>query len=125
MKGTAFNFFAFAALCVAAGMVWGIMMAATQDHTMSGAHAHLNLVGWATMGLFGVYYALTPAAAQTGLARIHFWVAALGVVLLVPGIAMALAERGEGIAIAGSFVTLASMLMFLWVVFRHGIGWPA
>jgi cbb3-type cytochrome oxidase subunit 1 len=122
MKGIAFNFFIVAALCVTAGMVWGIQMSATQDHGLSPAHAHLNLVGWVTMGLFGLYYAVTPTAAQNGLAKIHFWMATLGVVLMVPGIVMALTEQGEVLAILGSFLTLASMLIFVFTVARNGIG---
>lgn len=122
MRNIAFLFFAFAALCVALGMAWGIQMAATHDHTLSGAHAHLNLVGWVTMGLFGVYYTLTPQAAASPLARVHFGIAALGVVLLVPGIAMTILDRGEVLAVVGSFVTLASMLLFLVILFRNGIG---
>jgi len=60
MKGVANWFFTTAALCVLIGMAWGIQMAATGDHSLSPAHAHLNLVGWVTMGLFGLYYHNVP-----------------------------------------------------------------
>ncbi|UWQ20646.1 hypothetical protein [Jannaschia sp. W003] len=122
VRGAAFAFFGFGALCVTGGMLWGIAMAATGDHAAAGAHAHLNLVGWVTMGLFGLYYALTPPAAASRLAWVHFAFAASGVILLVPGIFMAVTGRSEGLAIAGSFVTLASMLLFLFVLARHGFG---
>ena len=45
------------------------------------AHAHLNLIGWSTLGLFGIYYHLVPYAGETLLARIHFAVATGGVLL--------------------------------------------
>lgn len=122
MKGIAFKFFIVAALCVTLGMVWGIQMSATHDHSLSPAHAHLNLVGWVTMGLFGLYYAVTPSASAGRMASIHFWLATAGVVLMVPGIVMALTERGEIFAIIGSILTLASMLVFLFTVARNGIG---
>ena len=122
MKDTAFWFFALAALCVTGGMIWGIQMAATGDHGMVGAHAHLNLVGWVTMALFGLYYRATPGAAASGLARVHLILAVAGVALLVPGIALAVTGQGEILAIVGSFVTLASMLVFVFTVFRHGLG---
>jgi hypothetical protein len=64
-RDIAFVFFLAAVLCVAGGMVWGIQMAASGDHAMVGAHAHLNLVGWATLALFGIYYRLTPQAVQS------------------------------------------------------------
>lgn len=42
----------------------GIQMSASGDHTLGPAHAHLNLVGWATLGLFGVYDHLVPKTAE-------------------------------------------------------------
>lgn len=37
-------------------------MAMTGDHGLAAAHAHLNLVGWATLALFAIYYRFTPRA---------------------------------------------------------------
>jgi len=116
MKGIAFWFIAVAALCVTVGMAWGIQMSASGNHTLSGAHAHLNLVGWVTLGLFGLYYHAVPSAAQTSLATVHFILAVSGVVLMVPGIVMAVTERGDMLAVVGSMLTLASMLLFLFIV---------
>lgn len=115
-------FFTTAVLAVSGGMIWGIVMAATGDHSMSGAHAHLNLVGWATMALTGVYYAMTQRAASGWLPMVHFSLAVSGLVTLVPGIAIAVSGGGEGLAILGSFLTLGAMLVFLFTVLRHGFG---
>lgn len=122
MKGTAFYFFMAAAICVSIGMVWGIQMSISGDHNLSPAHAHLNLVGWVTLGLFGLYYSVTPQAANSGLARVHLAVAIIGVVLMVPGIVMAIRETGEVVVAIGSLFTVASMLIFLYTVFRYGLG---
>lgn len=122
MRGIGFYFFIVGVLCVTIGMLWGIHMAISGDHTMGGAHAHLNLVGWVTMGLFGVYYTLTPSAAASVLAKIHFALAVAGVVVMVPGIAIALKGGSEGMAAAGSILTALSMLIFLFTVFKNGIG---
>ncbi len=122
MRGIGFWFFAVAVVCITIGMAWGIQMSASADHSLSGAHAHLNLVGWVTMAMFGVYYTLTPQAADAVLARVHFAVALAGVVLMVPGIVMAIREAGEAVVIAGSMLTMASMAIFLVTVFRHGLG---
>ena len=116
MKGIAFVFFITAVICVTLGMIWGIQMSASADHSLAGAHAHLNLGGWASLGLFGLYYHTVPSAAAKALAKIHYAVALAGVVLMVPGIAMAIRQQGEMVVIAGSFLTLASMLIFLFTV---------
>ena len=122
MRGIAFHFFLVAALCATLGMVWGIQMSASHDHTLSPAHGHLNLLGWVSMGMFGVYYAVTPHAADTTSARVHFWMALGGVALIAPGIALAIAEITEALAVAGSVLSIAAFLVFLSVVFRNGIG---
>jgi hypothetical protein len=97
-------------------------MAASNDHSMVGAHAHLNLVGWVTMALFGIYYRLTPQAAQGWLPRVHAAVAIPGVAIMVPGIAVATSGGSPGPAILGSVLVFASMLIFLLTVIRHGFG---
>ena len=118
MRGVALWFFTSAVIYVTCGMLFGIWMSASQDHGLASAHAHLNLVGWVTMALFGIYYHLVPAAAESRLATLHFAVATLGVWLMVPGIVLAIQGRTEILAILGSFATLASMLLFLVTVLR-------
>lgn len=125
MRGIGFYFFIIGVLCVTIGMFWGIQMSISEDHSLAGAHAHLNLVGWVSMGLFGLYYTLTPSAAASGLAKIHLLIATAGVVVMVPGIVIALKQGGHGMAAAGSLLTAASMVVFLFTVFRNGVGKPA
>ena len=119
MRGMALWFFASGVIYVTLGMFFGIWMSASHDHTLSGAHAHLNLVGWVTMALFGVFYHLVPAAAQGMLAKVHFALATIGVWFMVPGIALAIRGQTELPVIIGSFATVASMLLFLFVVLRQ------
>ena len=125
MRGIGFYFFIAGVLCVTIGMLWGIQMSISGDHSLGGAHAHLNLVGWVTMGMFGLYYTLTPSAAASGLAKIHLALAVAGVVIMVPGIVIALNNGGHAMAAAGSMLTAASMLVFLYTVFKNGLGKPA
>lgn len=113
MRGIGLVFFASGVVYVTLGMLWGIQMGIAQDFTMVPAHAHLNLVGFVTMALAGLFYHVTPRAAASPLARVHFVLATLGVWMLVPGIVLAVTGQGEGLAIAGSLATLAGMLVFL------------
>ncbi|NNE52423.1 MAG: hypothetical protein HKN30_08465 [Sulfitobacter sp.] len=118
MRGVAFWFLVLGVLSGLLGMVWGIQMAATGNHTLSPAHGHLNLIGWVSLVLFAFYYHTVPAAAVSRLAKLHFGVAALGLVIIVPGIAMAISGSGETLAKVGSLITLISMLVFGAVVLR-------
>jgi len=67
-------FLRIAMLYIIAGVALGIFMAASHDHSMHPVHAHLNLLGWVAMSLFGLFYRAIPAAAETKLAKAHFWI---------------------------------------------------
>ncbi len=122
MRGVSSWFLTAAALVALLGMGWGITMAATGDHTLAPAHAHLNLIGFVAMSIFGFYYALTPRAAAGRLARVHFALTVLAVLVFAPGIAMAISGRGETLAAAGSILAILAMAIFAFTVIRHGVG---
>ncbi len=122
MKNTATVFFATGAVFALVGMVWGIQMSATHDHTLSPAHGHLNLIGFVAMSVFGTFYALSPRAAESRLALLHYALTVATVLVLVPGIVLAITETSEALAKAGSVLAVASMALFAFVVIRHGVG---
>ncbi|MEH6749224.1 MAG: hypothetical protein V7698_02975 [Paracoccaceae bacterium] len=124
MRGIAFYFLCAAIIAVLVGMAWGIQMSAAGDHKLSGAHAHLNLVGWVTLSIFAFYYHLVPEAQAGWLPKLHLACALGGVVLLVPGIVMAIQGQDMTLAKIGSTLTLASMVLFLIVVLRQGMQRP-
>jgi uncharacterized membrane protein len=109
-----------AAVSALIGMAWGIQMSATGDHSLSPAHAHLNLLGWGSLAIFAVFYHLVPAAADSLLAKIQGGVAIVGLVLIVPGIVIALTQLGETLAKIGSVLTILSMLLFVVVILTKG-----
>ncbi|MBC7737622.1 MAG: hypothetical protein H7245_10505 [Candidatus Saccharibacteria bacterium] len=74
------------------------------------------------MAPFGLYYRLTPQAAATRLARLHAGTAILGVLVMVPGITMAITTGAPALAAIGALLTALSMVIFLWTVMRHGLG---
>ncbi len=103
-------------------MAWGIQMSATHDHTLSPAHGHLNLIGFVTLTIYGIYYALTPSAANNRMATAHLGLSLLAVFILVPGIAMAITGVTEVLAQIGSLLAILTMVMFLIMILRHGVG---
>ncbi|MCO5101662.1 MAG: cbb3-type cytochrome c oxidase subunit I [Burkholderiaceae bacterium] len=121
MKNLANWFLRLAVLYFVAGVALGLYMAASHDHTMHPVHAHLNLLGWVSLGLFGVFYTVVPEAAQTRLARAHFWLYVpahfVMMVLLFELFRGHLAvEPFLGVA---AFVVGAGVLCFAVVVWRH------
>jgi peptidoglycan/LPS O-acetylase OafA/YrhL len=100
------------------GMSWGIYMAMTHDHTTMPAHAHLNLLGWVSLFLIGVFYRLHPALdrSRAALIQVGIWIVATAV--MVGGITLIMNESpiGEPVAAVSSIVILADMLFFGWLV---------
>jgi hypothetical protein len=120
MKASVLSFRA-AVLMVVAGMIWGIMMGIGGDHSTFPAHAHLNLLGWVSLFLFGIYYHLHPAIDRDRLAfaQVCVWIAAT--VVLTAGVALVHSGHaiGDPIAAVGSLVILADMLLFGSLVYRR------
>ncbi len=123
-----------AVLFVLAGMIWGLQMAISNDHSAFPAHAHLNLLGWVSLFLFGIYYRLNPAVdrARAALVQVGIW--SVGVVIMAIGVGLVHTghEAGDPIAAVGSLICLAGMLFFGWLVYRteraparHGIAMAA
>lgn len=112
-------FLATGVIFVLIGMAWGIQMSATQNHSMSPAHAHLNLLGFVIFAIYGFFYALSPTAAESKLSIIHYLIALAGVVTVVPGIVIALGGGDPTLAKVGSLLTLVAMALFLFIVLKH------
>ena len=109
-----------AVLFVLAGMVWGLQMAISTDHSAFPAHAHLNLLGWVSLFLFGIYYRLHASLDESRAALIQIWIWIIGTVVTAIGVALVYTghQEADPIAAVGSFVVLAAMLMFAWLVYR-------
>ncbi|NML73254.1 hypothetical protein HHL25_03845 [Rhizobium sp. S-51] len=112
MRGMAYFCFLSATIYALAGMAMGIFMAASHDHSLLTVHAHLNLVGWVSMAIYGLFYHGVPTVAATRLARTHVAVATTGLWIFIPGIALAVLDITEGPAILGSLLTILGMLLF-------------
>src|SRR5215467_11574173 len=67
------RFLKIAAVYLFVGVAMGLAMGITQSFALHPVHAHVNLLGWASLALAGLIYVQFPAAAETRLARIHFW----------------------------------------------------
>ena len=119
MKASVLSFRA-AVLMVVLGMIWGLAMAITQDHSTFPAHAHLNLLGWVSLFLFGIYYHLHPSIDGERAALLQVWIWIAATLVMSVGVALVHSGRPQGdpIAAVSSVAILADMLLFGWLVFR-------
>jgi hypothetical protein len=120
MKASSLSFRA-AVLFVIAGMGWGLQMAISGNHAAFPAHAHLNLLGWVSLFLFGDFYHLHPVIDRSRAALVQVWVWIAGTAIQAIGVGMVHTGNpgGEPYAKAGSVMALASMLLFTWLVYRR------
>lgn len=114
-----------AVLYALTGMGVGIYMGITHDHTLGDAHAHVNLVGWASTALYGAFCRLYDVRGT--LAWVHFAIAHAGAVVLSFGIGLIMLAHpaGDPVAAVGSIVTIAGMLLFAGIVYRRTAAEPA
>ena len=118
------NFILVGAVYLALGIVLGMYMGASGNHAPAVAHAHINLLGFTLMAVFGILYKLYPAMAATKIATAHFWLHLVGsFVVLVMIFALTMGWIAEAqmapIAPIAELLVLLGVLAFLWNVVQH------
>lgn len=113
MKRIDICFLLLATVLLLCGAGLGIKMGASEDFTLVPVHAHLNLAGWASLGLFGLVYRAYPQLAERRIAPFHFIISAAGSVLLPIGIGLAVLKSQPTLAIIASLLWLLGVLLFL------------
>jgi drug/metabolite transporter superfamily protein YnfA len=113
--------FGLAAAYFAVGVMFGVAMGASGDHSMAPVHAHINLLGWVSMALFGLIGTLHPSICEGRVAAAHFWMHNLGVPLMLGALALRLkgVAAAEPVIGAASIVVGVSALLFAWLVFTR------
>lgn len=110
-----------AAVYFVVGVWLGIYMGASGDRSLYPVHAHLNLLGWVSMALFGILFRKFPAMGASPLAQAQFWLYNLGLPALM--LAVTAIHRGyrglEPLAGVASVVLGVAVLLFAINVFRN------
>jgi len=109
-------FFVTGGLFVLVGMSLGMWMGAHEDFRLTPVHAHLNLVGWVTMALYGTFYALTAKTYSKKLAWTNYAFALVGLLVMAPSLAAFLLTQNKsyiGPLSIGEMITAVGLLTFL------------
>jgi cbb3-type cytochrome oxidase subunit 1 len=115
------RFLKIAAVYLAIGVSMGLAMGITQNFSLHPVHAHINLLGWATMALAGLIYVQFPQAALTRLAKIHFWLHNLALPVMMVSLALLMSGYAQAVYFleAGSTSMVAGIMMFVVNVCRN------
>ena len=107
------KFLLLGAIMLTAGVTLGVVMGIRHDFSLAPVHAHINLVGWASLSLFGIVYKLYPEMARSRLAALHFILAAPAAVMFPIGIALSMLYDRPLVAVAAALLWLAGTVLFL------------
>ena len=96
------------------GACLGLAMGIKQNFALTPVHAHIVLLGWASLALAGIVYHLYPSASQTWLARLHFWLHNLGLPVFMIGLGFMLTATEGIIAVVsvGAIAVLFGLILF-------------
>jgi len=113
-------FFRFGVLAILVGIGLGIWMGKEEDFTLRAVHAHLNLAGFVLPFLFAFFYRAYPAVAGGLMAKVNLGLTVLGVLVMMPALAMMLLGDKAAIPylIAGELLFAAGVVFFGINVFR-------
>ena len=96
------------------GMLLGLHMAVSHDHSQQPTHAHIMVVGWVSFFLFGLFYLHFANAVRQWLAVAHLVLAQVSLVGLMIGLWFVYsgATQYEPIAAVSSIAYAVSFLIF-------------
>lgn len=114
MPKVSLAFLTTAALIALVGMGWGTAMAIGGDHSLSPAHAHLNLLGFVVMSIMGLVYALPGMRYNSKLAWTNYGLSAWGAVMMGALLPQVLMGKLPGPVMSVSEIpVILGMLLFL------------
>jgi hypothetical protein len=106
---------------VVAGMLLGVVMGASQDHSQHVTHAHILLVGFVTSLAYAVIHKLWLVQPSPRLARLQFLAHQSGALVMFAGLLMLfghvlpIQQLDPVLALASIIVLLAAVLMMVLV----------
>lgn len=118
------NFLFIGTIYIVVGMILGSYMGVSDDRTLAPLHAHINLLGFVLPALFSLCYKVFPKLAEGGLARIHFWMHEVGILILLFALFLMLSGRVAATTI-GPVMPIAELLiivgtvLFAWNVYKN------
>jgi hypothetical protein len=105
-------FILIASACLIVGVSMGIAMGIAHDFQFAPVHAHLNLLGWTSLALFGLTYKSYPMLANSRIALAHLMLSSISAVLFPVGIYFSVAHGAPGLAIGTSLVWFLGAVLF-------------
>ncbi|MGH8281591.1 MAG: cytochrome-c oxidase [Gammaproteobacteria bacterium] len=103
------------------GVIFGLVMGMSHQFQYAPVHAHINLLGWASLGLAGVIYWLCPRAGGHWLGLVHFWLHNIGLPIFVIGLFFLQAGHpaAQPVVAIGATIAVIGIVFFTLNVFLN------
>lgn len=105
------------------GISIGLFMSATIQLNWAAAHAHVNLVGWASTAIIGLVYSVYPKAGTSMLGKASFWLYNIGLPFLLASMFMVQIPNALGFAhiftFSGGGALALGVILFIINVFMN------
>ena len=99
------RFLKLAVVYLFAGALLGLIMGMNENFVLAPVHAHMLLLGWASLALAGLIYHFYPATAETRLARWHFWLHNLALPAFLAGLGVLVSGHIAAMPVVGVSAT--------------------
>jgi hypothetical protein len=102
------------------GVSLGIYMGISQDHQLAPVHVHLNLIGWVSLFLFGLFYK-HHAEGIGAMAIAQVILTAVGYIVMLSGLAGLILSDSSiffPLAVTGSLLVWLGFALFFIIVAR-------
>ena len=119
------NFMLVGTFFLLVGIPVGIYVKPPNNYALAPLHAHLNLLGFVLMMIFGLLYRNYPAMAASRLSTVHFWLHVVGAAVLVVMLYLLLSRSITAavmvpVAPIAEFLVLIGILCFGWNLLQNG-----
>lgn len=105
-----------AAVYFVLGISLGIYMGVNENFALRPVHAHLNLLGWVSLALFGLIYQQFPQIATTKLAKVQFWMHNIGLPFQMIFLAMLILGNAAVVPFLGVADVVVGLSVILFTV---------
>lgn len=107
-------------LSLICGVALGMWMGANEEFTLRPVHAHINLIGWTSMMIFGFFYRLFPDAASGLMPKAHLGLSIIGFIAMMSGLTAMLLGNVSllPLLLGGEVLTALSILLFAFILLR-------
>lgn len=119
MPRTPLVFVILAVVCHLAGVGIGLAMGAAHDYSFRPVHAHVNLVGWVSLCLYGLIWRAWPDLGGAAARRTHLILAGTSALAFPAALALELSGGGSAPIALASIGWLAAAVWMLLLLLRR------